>query len=157
MINTNKLDMNRICTVFIHVHGSTLKQWHSIKSNFRIMLTCALFIPKHLDWKKTSMHYPHTKFSMLCHEDSHSTQENTYFNICLLCLFYSIMSYGVIFWEIQQTAKKCLTSKRKFLVCHIFLYCVLLLLLWYSVSSFLFTDCSTSWSGIYRTHKANLM
>jgi hypothetical protein len=44
-----------------------------------------LQINNNLNWKKARrIYYPQTKFSMLCHEDSHSSLENGCFKISLL-------------------------------------------------------------------------
>jgi hypothetical protein len=48
----------------------------------------SLQIDNNLKCKKAHwIYYSQSKFSMLCHEDSHTTLESRYFKINLLCLF----------------------------------------------------------------------
>jgi hypothetical protein len=64
-----------------------------------------LQIDNNLNWKAHWIYCAQTTFSMLFHEDSHTTLENTHFKISLLCLFpfhYVIWSYLLGKFNIQQ-------------------------------------------------------
>jgi hypothetical protein len=68
-----------------------------------------------LNWKKHIEYIiPKFKFSMLCHEDSHTIVESRCIKICLLCLFpFSYIIWSYLLGKFNRQQKEYLSSKRK--------------------------------------------